>query len=65
MAHSLIYEVLGLISAITLFVQNFFIKIVKKKVMHERSSFLLVSLLGMWLKLLLFTQIWRSTVGFS
>lgn len=65
MAHSLIYEVLGLISAITLFVQNFFIKIVKKKVMHERSSFLLVSLVGMWLKLLLFTQIWRSTVGFS
>lgn len=62
MAHSLIYEVLGLINAITLFVQNFFIKIVKKKVMHERSSFLLVSLVGMWLKLLLFTQIWRSTV---
>lgn len=65
MAHSLIYEVLGLISAITLFAQNFFIKIVKKKVMHERSSFLLVSLVGMWLKLLLFTQIWRSTVRFS
>lgn len=63
MAHSLVYEVLGLINAITLFVQNFFIKIVRKKKQYMKEVFSIG--FAYWLKLLLFTQIRRSTVGFS